>query len=181
MSRPHLFQFLDHSELKLALCIVFATKAEETQGAYSTDRYASPGEEGPTADWTELVLRTIRYLSFEHGMQFRGVTPHRDGRITAERPICPRNNLYVWMFKAGGFPDFDILLPQAVRYAQERVPSLNVEPLRSLAADIEAEIALRQKALGPSALAVMAEKIREERALALEAIAALEGETGLEN
>src|SRR5262245_34932474 len=106
---PHVFEFLTHNELRLALSLVMASKADETRSAYNLSRYATPSLEGGTDDWTELVLRAIRYLSFEHGFKFRGIVAHRDGRVGAERPICRDNERYVLLFKSGGFPDFTVI------------------------------------------------------------------------
>jgi hypothetical protein len=152
---PHLFEFLTRDELILALCVVMATKADESYGCYPINRYPTPGKEGGTSDWTELVLRAVRYLNFEHGMLYQGVVPHRDGRLTAERPIAPGNALFVLKFKMGSMPDFDILIPQALTFAGIRCPSLQLEPMRSLLADIEAEIASIAASLTPEDVAVL--------------------------
>lgn len=140
---PHVFNFLTHDELTLCFAAGLVSKAEETEESYRISAYATPGNEGPTHDWTEITLRAIRFLSFEHGMKFVGINAHRDGRITAERPITPGNSIYVALMKSGGMPPWDLLLPRAVRIARLRVPSLDVEPMRAVAAMIEEEIESR--------------------------------------
>jgi hypothetical protein len=155
--RTHLFEFLTREELILCLCVAMVTKAEETAGSYPLAQYATPGDEGMTSDWTELVLRAVRFLAFDHGMRFRGIVAHSSGSVTAERAVEPSNYLFVALFKAGGFPDFDILLPQVIhRIAPERVPSLPLEPLRALLADIEASIEALTRTMDTDALQALA-------------------------
>jgi hypothetical protein len=158
---PHVYEFFTHDELKLCLCVAFAAKAQESYGVYPIDQYATPGEEHESNEWTELVLRAARYLAFEHGLLYAGVHCHRDGRVTAEKPVAPGNYLYVALIKAGGFPDFDVLLPQVISWAAENAPSLPLEPLRSLLHDIEAEISAGLLAADPGVMRQIAELRRE--------------------
>ena len=137
---PHLFEFLTHDEFSLAFCVAFTNYADGYVGSYPIDRYETPGREGSTDDWLERIKRSIRFLAFECGVKFKAINPHRDGRIAAEAPVEPRNRLYVLLFLSGGFPPVDIMLPNAVRIAQELAPGLNVEPMRAVAADVEDEI-----------------------------------------
>lgn len=157
----HLFEFLTRDELALCLCIVMATKAAESYLSYPIYRYASPGQDGPTDDWTELVLRACRYLALECGLLFTGIHCRSTGSVTAERPIEPGNALYVAMFRLGNMPDFDVLLPQAIRWAQERVPTLDVAPMRELQANIEETLSTLLANARPEDLEARARVMRE--------------------
>lgn len=173
----HVFEFFTHDELKLLLAVVFTSKAEETRGAYNLIRYATPGNGGATDDWTELVLRAARYLSFEHGVAWSGVNCRPNGSVTAERPLEPRNYLYVAVMKAGGMSDMDVILPKAIEYAQVHVPSLPLEPMRTAAAELEAEFADRLLQVDPETM----EAVTALREFAMErARAGLEGRAPVE-
>lgn len=150
----HLFEFFTHDELKLLLAVVFTSKAQETHNAYNLTRYATPTPEtkGPTDDWTELVLRAARYLSFEHGVAWSGVNCRPNGSVTADRVVEPRNYLYVAVMKAGGMPDIDVILPKAIEYARHHVPSLPLEPMRTALAELEAEFADRLSQVDPATM-----------------------------
>lgn len=170
---PHVFNFLTHEELILCFCVGIVYKVAETQGYYPLTRYSTSTHEdhdSNTDDWTEITIRAIRYLAFEHGMQYVGIVPHKSGAITAERPITPGNSIYVALFRAGGMPDFDILLPRAVRIAGLRVPSLDVEPMRALASMIEEEIAKAMTQVPEEQLAAIVELRRAASTEALKII-----------
>lgn len=143
---PHLWEYLSREELILVFCVTMVAQSDVTADAYPINEYPTPGEEGPTNDWTELTKRAIRYLSFEHGSLWQGIQVHRDGSITGERPIAEIHAIYIAQFKTGGFPNFDILIPQALDIASVRVPTLYLEPMRSLLAEIQEELRLRIEA-----------------------------------
>lgn len=154
---PHLWNFVTHDELVLCFAVVMASKAEESYRVYPIHDYRTPGTESATDDWTELTLRAMRFLELAHGMKFEGISCKSDGRVTAERPICPGNSLYVALFRAGGFPDMDILLPRAITIAQRRAPSLDTEPMRAISSMIEEEISYRLANTPPDQLQMIAE------------------------
>lgn len=160
-ARQHLFEFLTHDELRLVLCVVMAATSDESLDCYPLTRHATPGAPSRTLDWSELSLRAIRHLALDHGYRFTALTPHAGGSVTAASPIEPRNYLYVTLLKAGGFPDFDVLLPRALEWAREHVPSLPLEPLRSLLADITAELSRRERLADPMVMAKVA-KLRRD-------------------
>lgn len=144
-SRPHLFHFLTHDELRLCLCVAMAAKSSSSHRCYPLVEHRTPGygdasDADVCNDWAELVRRAVRYLHFEHGLEFDAIRPKRDGRIVSTGPITPGNERYVLLFRSGGFPDFTVLVPRALRWAQLHVASLDREPLRNLAAEINAEV-----------------------------------------
>lgn len=143
-SRPHLFHSLTHDELRLCLCVAMAAKSSSSYACYPLAEHRTPGagydDNTVCNDWAELVRRAIRYLHFEHGLEFDAIRPKRDGRIVSTGPITPGNERYVMLFRAGGFPDFTVLVPRALKFAQLRTPSLDREPMRNLAAEIDAEV-----------------------------------------
>lgn len=140
--RPHLFCFLTRDELRLCLCVAMAAKNASSYQCYPLFEHKNPGYEDATDDWAELVRRAARYLHFEHGLKFESLIFKRDGRILSGRgPIEMGNERYVLLFKAGQFPDFTVIVPKALRFAQLKVPSLDREPIRNVKDEIEKVVA----------------------------------------
>jgi hypothetical protein len=127
---PHLFEFLSFEEWKLCFSIAFLEASDLFEASYEIHRYPTPGQEGPTNDFTELFKRAIRFLSFEHGFRFDALEVHRDGRLTSSGPICPGNAAFFVLLKDKGLPNLPLAFSVAIELAQERATSLPLEPLR---------------------------------------------------
>jgi hypothetical protein len=134
---PHLFECLSRTELKACLAVAFVAKAADYK-SYGIDRYATPGTEGPTDSWIELLKRTIRLLALEHEVQFQGVEAKRDGRMLCS-VVEPRNRLYIKHMESGGMPHIGDALRTAIEMSQGW-QGFDAEPLRSALADVEANL-----------------------------------------
>lgn len=159
---PHLLHCMARLEVKAVFAVAFLCKSRDFEGSYAIDAYATPGEEGPTSSWLELFRRTVRFLAFQHGVAFQGLTPKRDGRILA-RVVEPRNQIYVTLLESGGLPNIPDALREAIR-ASENWQGFDAEPLRAALADVEQSLADLRDGVDPDQMGALM-KLRQ-RAMA---------------
>lgn len=170
MKRTHLFECVSQDELRLAFSIAFLEVTDAFSGSYSIHRYATPGYEGPTRDWLELFMRAIRFLALEKGYEFEALQVSRSGSIGGVRRVCPANLNYVILLD-GGLPDVEIALRHAVEFAEQRVPSLDAEPLKQALAQVRRDVAMAMAQADPEETKLIREHRREAfRALADERV-----------
>lgn len=158
---PHPFCCLSKDEFRLAFSIAFLEATDLFSGSYDLARFASPGCEGPTDDYIELLWRTCRFLWQEHGVQLGSLEVGPGGSITTAGPVCEGNINYVTQLRGGGLPDLRLAFRTALWLAEERLPGLDAEPLRAALAQIERDRALVQR-LRDEAASDRGEKIQRD-------------------
>lgn len=142
---PHPFQCLSQDEWRLYFSIAFLESTDLFAGSYDLARFASPGCEGPTDDYIELLWRVCRFLWQEHGEQLGSLEVGPGGSITTAGPVEPGNICYVAQLRGGGLPDLSLAFRSALWLAEERLPGLDTEPLRAGLAQIERDRALARR------------------------------------
>lgn len=87
-----------------------------------------------TDDWP--LGRSYRFaiaeLQRQHGYRFEGLEIDSNDDLWAktEEPICPQLMLTINLMRRGAAPDYETHLIAAIAYATERIPGLDVEPMR---------------------------------------------------
>jgi len=152
--RPHLFCFLTREEWKLCYAAAFIEHQGQSDygGALGLDRYATPGLEGRTDDWSEEFRRAIRWLAMEHGFEFQTLRVGENGSITG-RPTEPDgwsddvpraplwgNALFVFMLAQGQLPNPLDAIRHAISWCV-RYPTLPLDTFRAVEADIMESLA----------------------------------------
>lgn len=74
----------------------------------------------------------IAEMEREHGFQWSGVRHDRAGRLwpLQEEPVEEGNSNWIAMLKSDMAPDYPIHLRVAIRFAEERLPDLDTEPIK---------------------------------------------------
>jgi len=160
----HPFQCLLQDEWRLYFALAFLESTDLFAGSYDLGRFASPGCEGPTDDYIELLWRVCRFLAQEHGVLLGSLEVGPDGSITTAGPVCEGNAAYVTMLRQGGLPDLPLAFSAAIALAEERIPGLPTEPLCAALAQVERDLAvsrrLRAEAEGDAGERAMRERGR---------------------
>ncbi len=136
MEIPHPFLTVSQAEFRLYFSMAFIEVSDLFAGAYDLAPFATPGEEGPSTDWIELLYRVARYLHHEHGYRLGSLDVGQGGSITTAGEIEPGNAAYVIMLGQGQLPDLELAFAGALALAEADVPSLPTEPLRAALAQV---------------------------------------------
>lgn len=140
-----LFQALTQEEFKLVYAVDWLARSDDYGVHFPLANFATPGKpadgDGTVA---EDFKRVIRWLNFEHGVEFEGVEPWQDGAI-AGTIVCPANLKYFEMLATGMPPDYLSALTTAIQVLEERAPGMNLEIFRAALSDLRLTIATRPK------------------------------------
>jgi len=161
----HPFECLSRREWKLYFSIAFIESTDALAGAFGLAPFASPGYEGRTDDYVELLYRVARFLHHEHGYDLGSLAVGPGGSITSAGPVEPGNAMYVAMLRQGGLPDLPLLFREAIAFAEENIPSLPTEPFRAALAQTERDRATAARLLAEQPEAMEARRRLREQAL----------------
>jgi hypothetical protein len=141
----HPFQFFTQNEWKLAFTIAFLESTDHFAGGYPIGRYHTPGEPGPTGDYIELFKRVVRYLNKEHGYEWTSLDVGQGGSITSAGIVCEGNISYALMLMGGDLPNLPLAFRTAIRFAEEHIDSLDLEPIRQALVQVERDLVTAKK------------------------------------
>jgi len=133
----HPFQAVSQVEWRLYFSMAFLESSDAFGGSYDLAPFATPGTEGPTNDYVELLYRVTRYLWHNHGYRLGSLDVGPGGSITTAGPICDGNAAYVVMLRQGQLPDLSLCFRAAIALAEEEIPGLSTEPSRAALAQVE--------------------------------------------
>lgn len=167
MSAPnfHPFEAITRREFKLSFAVSFIESTNALAGAFDLAPFATPGYEGRTDDYVELLYRAARFLWHEHGYRLGSLDVGPGGSITSAGPVEPGNAAYVALLRQGGLPELPLLFREAIAFAEEHIPSLPTEPFRAALAQTERDRALAQRLLAEQPEATEARRRLREQAL----------------
>jgi hypothetical protein len=173
---PHPFCCVTRREWKLAYAISFIESTDALAGAFGLAPFASPGYEGRTDDYVELLYRVARFLHHEHGYDLGSLVVGQGGSIASAGPVEPGNAMYVAMLRQGSLPDLPLLFREAIAFAEENIPSLPTEPFRAALAQTERDRAVAARLLAEQPEAMDARRRLRQEALGELGIVAVDGE-----
>lgn len=161
---PHFWEFLTQSELQATFALSFVSTSSEYTSIYPLLRYV---QGGANDDWVELTRAAARYLALEHGYLFSGVRVDLNSTLHLERVVEPRNIISVMQGKSGKMPINPLAaLRNTIEWVRDRIPSLDVEPLKSAINDIQESVKIMRENIGDEELQQEAEvRVRALRAL----------------
>lgn len=172
----HPFECLTRREWKLAHAISFIESTDALAGAFDLAPFATPGYEGWTDDYVELLYRVARFLHHEHGYDLGSLVVGPGGSITSAGPVESGNAAYVALLRQGSLPDLPLLFREAIAFAEQNIPSLPTEPFRAALAQTDRDRALAARLLAEQPEAMEARRRLREQALGELGIMTVDGE-----
>lgn len=104
-SIAYLICSLTREEFHCAFALAWMSLQPEFRDYVPIDQWPTPGCEGETHNWQELLLRAVRRFALEDRYEFEGLQPLADGRLFLRPPpIEPGNMAYVNQIVAGTLP-----------------------------------------------------------------------------
>lgn len=146
---PTLSTHLTREELLTCWALAYTSMFEDYEDAYPLDRYASIGLEGTTNAFGEHLRRAVRYLHFEHGLDFEGLEVQIGGNIEMASEVEPRNAIFLLRamknrmngVEHAAMPIHPVAaLEVALSWLPERAPGMDLGPLREALHETERSV-----------------------------------------